>query len=315
MVEATSMTRKYLLPLIATIGLAVAILAVIQGNQAAQVAPPVILSPTVPFASYVAGTGLTEASTGNIAIGTPVSGIVTAIYVNWGEQVAIGAPLFKIDDRDVQGQLLSALAKVKEVEADLAKTKNLLKVGEGLQAGTSISAVDLENRRYDVAIKEAGLASANAQVEQLRIEIERRTVKAPVAGSILQINTRLGEFAQSGVLSLPLMVLGDTTRIYLRVNVDENDAWRVRADAPAVAVVRGNPNLETHLKFERFEPYVIPKVSLTGQSTERTDMRVLQVIYSFDPATLPVYVGQQMDAFIEAPPVAEGQVHGRKINP
>ncbi len=309
------MTRKYLLPLIAVIGLAIAIGAVIHGNETPQVTAPVILAPTVPFTSYVAGTGITEASTGNIAIGTPVSGIVTAIYVKWGEQVTTGAPLFKIDDRVVQGQLLSALAKVKEVEADLAKTKNLLKIGEGLQAGTTISAVDLDNRRYDVAIKEAARASANAQVEQLKIEIERHTVTAPVAGGILQINARLGEFAQSGVLSSPLMVLGDTTRIYLRVNVDENDAWRVRADAPAVAVVRSNPNLEARLKFERFEPYVIPKISLTGQSTERTDMRVLQVIYSFDPATLPVYVGQQMDAFIEAPSVAEGQAHGRKINP
>jgi HlyD family secretion protein len=42
-------------------------------------------------------------------------------------------------------------------------------------------------------------------------------------------------------------------------------------------------------------------VSLTGDNTERTDMRVLQVIYSFDPAALPVYVGQQMDVYIEAP--------------
>jgi hypothetical protein len=49
---------------------------------------------------------------------------------------------------------------------------------------------------------------------------------------------------------------------------------------------------------------VIPKASLTGQSTERTDTRVLQVIYSFNRAALPVYVGQQMDAYIEAPPVA-----------
>jgi hypothetical protein len=30
---------------------------------------------------------------------------------------------------------------------------------------------------------------------------------------------------------------------------------------------------------------------------------VLQAIYSFDPATLPVYVGQQVDVFIEAPTV------------
>jgi HlyD family secretion protein len=68
--------------------------------------------------------------------------------------------------------------------------------------------------------------------------------------------------------------------------------------------VRSNPALETPLGFERLEPYVVPKVSLTGQSTERTDTRVLQVIYSFDPRALPVYVGQKMDAYIEALPIA-----------
>ena len=50
------------------------------------------------------------------------------------------------------------------------------------------------------------------------------------------------------------------------------------------------------------EPYVIPKVSLTGASTERIDTRVLQVIYSLTrPASPPLYVGQQVNVFIEAP--------------
>ena len=45
---------------------------------------------------------------------------------------------------------------------------------------------------------------------------------------------------------------------------------------------------------------VIPKVSLAGQSTERVDTRVLQGVYSFDRGSLPIFVGQQMDVFIEA---------------
>jgi HlyD family secretion protein len=77
----------------------------------------------------------------------------------------------------------------------------------------------------------------------------------------------------------------------------------VAGPAPALAFVRGNPDLNAPLQFARFEPYVVPKISLTGQSAERTDMRVLQVIYSFDPAVLPIYVGQQVDVFIEAPPI------------
>jgi len=45
---------------------------------------------------------------------------------------------------------------------------------------------------------------------------------------------------------------------------------------------------------------VVPKVLLTGDTTQRTDTRVLQVVYSFDPKSLPLYIGQQMDVFIEA---------------
>jgi HlyD family secretion protein len=159
----------------------------------------------------------------------------------------------------------------------------------------------MANRRFDAAINEAVLGSASAQVEQIKIEIERRTIRAPVSGRVLQIKTRLGEFALSGTLSTPLMLLGDDARLHVRVDIDENDAWRVRSGSPAMAFVRGNPDLKTPLQFERFEPYVVPKLSLTGQSAERTDTRVLQAIYSFDPVALPVYVGQQMDVFIEAP--------------
>jgi hypothetical protein len=66
--------------------------------------------------------------------------------------------------------------------------------------------------------------------------------------------------------------------------------------------VRGNPEIKTILQYVRTDPDVIPKTLLTGDTTQRTDTRVLQVIYSFDPASLPLYVGQLMDVFIEATP-------------
>jgi hypothetical protein len=43
---------------------------------------------------------------------------------------------------------------------------------------------------------------------------------------------------------------------------------------------------------------VIPKKNLTGDTTERVDTRVLQVIFALDKGT-PVYAGQQMDVFID----------------
>jgi hypothetical protein len=44
---------------------------------------------------------------------------------------------------------------------------------------------------------------------------------------------------------------------------------------------------------------VIPKKSLTGDSTERVDTRVMQVVYSFFRTALAVYPGQLMDVYIE----------------
>lgn len=297
------MIGRHALPLLALIGLAVSIGKVIVDNQTVSVDPSTVQPAKAPFASYVAGAGMIEASTENIAIGTPVSGIVTAICVKLGDHVNTDDPLFRIDDRDLQGQLLVASAKIRESEAILAKKKSIRNYSSRLTPGFAIARLDVENQRLDVDIEEAALGSARAQVEQTRIEIERRTVRAPLAGDILQIKIRRGEFAQGGVLATPLMVLGDTTTLHVRVNIDENDAWRVQRGASAIAFVRGNPGLNTALKFDRFEPYVIPKMSLTGQSVERTDTRVLQVIYAFDRAALPLYVGQLVDVFIEAPPI------------
>ncbi len=298
------MTRRIVLPLLAVVGVGLAVAAIMLGDRTPPGASAVVNPVVSPFATAVAGAGIVEASSENIAIGTPVSGIVTAIAVKWGDRVKSGDLLFKIDDRDLQGQLLIANAKVKEAEAGLAKVKNLLDVGEGLSKGTSISVVDLANRRFDVDINEGIVASAKAQVDQLKIEVDRRTVRAPLASRILQIKIHPGEYAQSGVVSPPLMLLGDDTRLHVRVDVNENDAWRIKPTAPAMAYVPGNPDLSVRLKFERIEPYAVPKVSLTGESSERTDTRVLQVIYSFERGELAIYIGQRMNVYVDAPAAA-----------
>ena len=326
------MIRKYVLPILAAIGVAIAIAMVIEGNRTAPAGEPVIQPTKAPFSSYIFGPGIVEASTENIAVGTPVAGIVTTIFVKWGDRVKTGKPLFKVDTRDLDAQLLPANAKVKEVEAQLspanakvneaqatlAKAENRLKVGKGLEPGVSVSAEEMTNRRLDVAIGKASLASVQAQVEQIRTQIasaeaqvaqvkaqiELHTIRAPVSGRILQMKTRLGEYAQTGVLSTPLMLLGDDTTLHVRVDIDENDAWKFQPCAAAIASVRGNPELKAPLQYVRTDPAVIPKVLLTGDSTQRTDTRVLQVIFSFDPASLPVYVGQLTDVFIEAAPTS-----------
>ena len=124
-------------------------------------------------------------------------------------------------------------------------------------------------------------------------------MRSPIEGEVLQVNIRAGEFAQAGALSTPLMIIGNLEQLHVRVDIDENDAWRFDKKSKAVAYLRGNRDFKVELELAYLEPFVIPKKSLTGDSTERVDTRVLQALYSFDRKQLPIYIGQQMDVFIE----------------
>jgi hypothetical protein len=102
------------------------------------------------------------------------------------------------------------------------------------------------------------------------------------------------------VLDQPLMLMGRIDKLVVRTDVDENDAWRVHPGARAVGFLRGNRDIKVALSFFRVEPYVVPKKSLTGDTTERVDTRVLQVLFTFDRGDLPIYAGQQLDVYIDA---------------
>jgi HlyD family secretion protein len=175
----------------------------------------------------------------------------------------------------------------------------------------AMSREESDRRKFAAIAAEARLTQANADVvsaeasvESTRTELDRRLIRAPVDGTVMQCKVHVGEYAPAGPVDPPLMMIGNTDVLNVRVDIDENDAWRLESSRSAIAFVRGNRDISTPLKFVRIEPYVVPKKSLTGDSSERVDTRVLQVLYSFDPKSLKnIYVGQQMDVFIDAPPI------------
>ena len=180
-----------------------------------------------------------------------------------------------------------AEARVRQGEAELAK----------LKAGAWAP---------DLAVAQAQLAQAEAVMRATEVDIARLAVTAPVAATVLQVKIRPGEFAAAGGLAQPHVQLGATGTLHVRVDIDENDAWRFKPGAAGECFVRGNLHLHAKLRFVRVEPYVVPKRSLTGDAVERVDTRVLQVLYAFDPKELTAYVGQQVDVYIETatlPPV------------
>ncbi len=153
--------------------------------------------------------------------------------------------------------------------------------------------------KLDVEVSRAAVEQAKAQLGQVKTDLERLTVRALVAGEVLQVNVHPGEFVGAPA-SRTLVLLGNVHRLHVRVDVDEHDIPRFSPGTPARAVLRGDQKKEFRLKFVRVEPYVVPKRSLTGDNTERVDTRVLQVIYALEPGAERVYVGQLLDVFIDA---------------
>jgi hypothetical protein len=153
----------------------------------------------------------------------------------------------------------------------------------------------------EIAIAEAEVFSARAMVEASSVTLERHTAKAFVPARVLQVKIRPGEFAGQNNNS-PLIILGDTGTLHVRVDIDEQDLDRFEPGTKAYAYLRGRSEPVYPLTAYRVEPYVVPKRNLTGENSERIDTRVLQVIYSM-PENIKngeLYVGQQMDVFIEA---------------
>lgn len=294
------MSKFYLLPILAIVAVIFVIRTVIMGSMPPPIAAPVVQPAQAPYETFVAGSGIIEASSENIAIASPLAGVIKEVFVKAGDKVSVDQPLFSLDDRAILAELLVNEAQVTKAKASLADAETQLSIYRGVKDERAITRGELLKRESALLLAQAGVAQADATVMASRTTIDRMTIRSPLNGEVLQLRARVGEFAPAQIMITPLMVLGTVYPLGVRVDIDENDAWRVESGRPGLATLRGNTALSFPLTFVRFEPYVVPKRSLTGESTERVDTRVLQVIYSFDRGTLPIYVGQLVDVFIES---------------
>ena len=165
--------------------------------------------------------------------------------------------------------------------------------GERVAVGAPLFRIDARQ-----AVAESAVRRARAQVEQARTEIARLTVTSPIDGDVLKVDVRAGE--QVGTAAgQRLMVLGRIRPLCVRADFDESEIPRFDKTASAHAHPRGDSSRTYRLRFVRVEPYVVPKRSLTGDNRERVDTRVLQVVYAVENDSPGLFVGQQVDVFVD----------------
>ncbi|MFO1498252.1 MAG: efflux RND transporter periplasmic adaptor subunit [Verrucomicrobiota bacterium] len=284
---------------LALVGTGAAVALVLRLNGQSPVQSPPIEPPPKPYEISVAASGIVEALSENVAIGVPDSGLVTEVHVKVWETVEQGQALFALDNRELEAQLIVNQANAAVADATLRRLQDQLGRLKAVRDPRAVSQDEVRTKENDVAVALAQLEAAQAQVTQNQLRLERLTVRAPRAGTVLQVNVRPGEYA-SATPKTAALVLGDVGHLQIRADVDEQNASRLQSGQNATAYLKGDTTRPIELTFVRIEPFVVPKVSLTGASTERVDTRVLQVIYSFErPQNQPVYVGQQVDLFVK----------------
>jgi HlyD family secretion protein len=224
------------------------------------------------------------------------------------QQAQVSQARVGLEDARKQLELRQSIQDARAISRDeiLQQSANVRLKEEQLQyAQRQLRLLEAGTWQPDLEISRADIDAAQLQIRQLEVDLERLMVRAPIDGEILQLNIHPGEYATPGGNGSPLVLLGETRTLHVRADVDENDAWRIEPGARGTAYPRGQHSVVIPLRFVRIEPYVGAKRNLNGGSTERVDTRVLPVIYEFASPAQRLYIGQQLDVFIEAKPLPD----------
>jgi HlyD family secretion protein len=233
----------------------------------------------------------------------------------------------------LEAEVQAAMTAVEAARADKDDATDVVRIASGLNSGDTISAREITRRRnvlrtaeakyaeasarlalaqanlalYDeakgganITIELAAIEQARASLKLAQTDLELRTVSAPIDGEVLRVNINPGEFALAGAVTQPLIVMGRTDPMHVRIDIDEADISRYRPGARAMASLRGDAVRKLQLSFVRVEPLVVPKRALSGLTTERVDTRVMQLIYAIVEDGMAILPGQQVDVLIEA---------------
>jgi HlyD family secretion protein len=260
--------------------------------------PPVFKPVSSPYESAIYANGIIESdqtSGANINIYPEVSGPITQVLVREGQQVSAGTRLFTIDDSVQRANMELAESNLKAAQDQYDKRHASYDIDP-----RSISKDVLDTAKDAVIQAAAALKAANAL-------LQKYSVKAPIDGVVLAVNTTTGNYVSSqGAYDSytqgfnPLVVMGALqNNLAVRCYVDEILISRLPPPGHirAQMSIRGT-DIKVPLKFVRVQPYVSPKIELSNERQEQVDLRVLPVIFRFEKKDAPVYPGQLVDVYI-----------------
>jgi HlyD family secretion protein len=142
---------------------------------------------------------------------------------------------------------------------------------------------------------EAGLSQARADVSMAEAVLDKTRIRAPMAGTVLQLHAKVGEMVTPSP-EQPLVVIGDMSVVRVRAEVDEQDVSKVKLGQKAYVRSNGYPGQEFEGTVTELAPSLAaPRMGSRG-ARRATDVEVLEVMIDLD-GKVPLLPGMRAEAF------------------
>ena len=202
-----------------------------------------------------------------VEVTSKASGEILRLYVDIGDQVEPGALLAEVDPRDVRNAADQANADIEVARARIDITRRQVERSQELLESGVISPQEHESRTLEFANAQASLVKSrtNSQLAQLRLEDV--TIRAPMAGTILEKNVEEGQVIQSSGQNVSsgttLMVMANLDMIQVRTLVDEGDLGEIMEGMTTYVTVDAYPDQTFVGIVDQIEPQAVVQQSGT----------------------------------------------------
>ena len=144
---------------------------------------------------------------------------------------------------------------------------------------------------------ESSLQAARSEVAVAEALLEKTRIRAPVAGTVLQLPAKAGEMVAPSP-DAPLVVIGDMSVVRLKAEVDEHDVSKIKVGGKVVVRSNAYPGRDFEGRVAELAPTLAsPKFALRG-ARRPTDVEVLEVTIDLI-GQVPLLPGMRADAFFQ----------------
>ena len=170
-----------------------------------------------------------------------VSGTVIEKYIQGGEQVVAGQPLYRIDTRAYSSAFAAAQANAAQAEAVYENAKSDLSRYEMLVHSGAVSKQVYERQKSATESYRAAYEAARSQVQMASDNLGDTIVTAPFSGTLSMDDVNVGTFVTAG--QTPMVTISSTDPLYVQFDMSESEYLQLKREKS------GTGTLGNHLKL------------------------------------------------------------------